>query len=176
MTKANRRKFVVSELSFAGRKVLIECFDNIWGCDDPITAQICDGEFDEQESLRLWAFAVSSAPANATVLDVGAFAGLYSLVAAKIRPDVKAIAFEPSTMTYGRLARNVLWNKLDTRVVAANLAVSDEAATISLPHAFGLYTLFPESGLIARMWITPRVPPALCLTRLWTRAIDVRIF
>ncbi len=50
-------------------------------------------------------------------------------------------------MTYGRLARNVLWNKLDTRVVAANLAVSDEAATISLPHAFGLYTLSPGERL-----------------------------
>jgi FkbM family methyltransferase len=85
--------------------------------------------------LRLWAFAVRAAPANSVVLDVGAFAGLYSLVATSVRIDVRAIAFEPATMTYGRLARNILWNQLDMRVIAANLAVSDQAASITFIHA-----------------------------------------
>jgi FkbM family methyltransferase len=147
MTKSNRRKFVLTELSFAGGTVLMESFDNPWGSDDPITDQICKGEFDEQESLRLWAFALSTAPAHTTVLDVGAFAGLYSLLAARIRPDARSVAFEPATMTYGRLTKNILWNKLDTNVVAANLAVSDTTAIVTLPHAFGLYTLSPGEKL-----------------------------
>lgn len=121
--------------------------DMPWGEDDPIVKQLRDGDFDEHESLTFWSFIVRNAPQNACVLDVGAFAGLFSLVAACLREDILSIAFEPSAMTFGRLVQNIQRNEMDTRILPMHLAAWKSDEVIQLPHVYGAYTLCPGEGL-----------------------------
>jgi FkbM family methyltransferase len=141
------RQFCLSRISFLNRSYLATSFIDPWGEDDPITRQILEGEFDEIESLNYWAFFVSSAPNSSLVLDVGAFTGLFALVAGSLRSDVKAIAFEPAAVTFGRLTENIRWNKRDMQVIPANLAASDRTGFLRLPHQFGILSMSPGESL-----------------------------
>ena len=118
-----------------------------WGRDDQVIDHIHAGTFDELESLRLWLFAISMAPLNYLALDVGAYSGLYSLLAAASRPDIKSVALEPGTITYGRLARNISWNSMELQIIAANLAASDTSGPVTLPHAYGIFSMNSGDGL-----------------------------
>jgi FkbM family methyltransferase len=137
------RQFSLSRIEFLSSSFLVSTFIDPWGEDDPITHQIHESSFDEEESLNYWAFFTSNAPPDAVVLDVGAFAGLFSLVAVALRPGVKAVAFEASTVTFGRLISNILWNGFDLRVIPVNLAASNKLGFISFPHAFGIFSMSP---------------------------------
>lgn len=143
----NRRTFSISEIAFADKSFSMVGVQNTWGADDPILEQIKSGTFDEIETIARWRFAVERATPHSFVLDVGAYAGLFSLVAASARPDIRALAFEPSTMTYGRLVQNILWNRFDWKIIPVNLAASDVEAQITMPHAWGIYTMSPGERL-----------------------------
>ena len=137
------RIFTISEICFLQHSFLAESFVHPWGEDDPIIAQIHAGTFDEPQTLNFWCCMVANLPSNSIVIDVGSFTGLFSLVTTALRPDVKSLAFEPSTVTFGRLISNILWNNLDLRVIPANLAASGQEEDIPFPHAFGIYTMSP---------------------------------
>jgi hypothetical protein len=70
---------------------LVESFINPWGEDDPITAQIHAGTFDEPHTLNFWCSLVANAPANSLVIDVGSFTGLFSLVTTAMRWDIRSL-------------------------------------------------------------------------------------
>ena len=127
-----------------------------WGRDDQVIDHIHAGTFDELESLRLWLFAISMAPLNYLALDVGAYSGLYSLLAAASRPDIKSVALEPGTITYGRLARNISWNSMELQIIAANLAASDTSGPVTLPHAYGIFSMNSGDGQDNPLSITPK--------------------
>jgi FkbM family methyltransferase len=141
------RTFTVSKFEFADCSFLMESMIYPWGRDDQVVEHIHAGTFDELESLRLWMFAVSTAPQNYLALDVGAYSGLYSLLAVASRPDIKSVALEPGTITYGRLARNVSWNSMEVRILAANLAASNISGPVTLPHAYGIFSMNSGDGL-----------------------------
>ncbi|MEL6480225.1 MAG: FkbM family methyltransferase [Pseudomonadota bacterium] len=61
---------------------------------------------------------------SARVLDVGAFSGLYGLVAAAAAPAAEVVAVEAARRTYGRLLSNVQANGFDGRMRAINRAVA----------------------------------------------------
>lgn len=60
-------------------------------------------------------------------LDIGANIGIYSLYAARAR-GVQVIAFEPESLNYALLNRNIFLNGLDQKVKAYPMALSDESA------------------------------------------------
>lgn len=76
----------------------------------------------EPMSTRLWRGWAAEA---ACVLDIGAFSGLYSLLAASVSPRVEVLAVEAARRTYGRLLSNIQANGLEGRVRAVNRAASD---------------------------------------------------
>jgi methylase of polypeptide subunit release factors len=63
----------------------------------------------ESLSLRLWR---ELARHSGSVLDVGAFTGVYSLTAARANPEAEVYCFEPVKRTFGRLVINLKANRL----------------------------------------------------------------
>jgi len=60
-------------------------------------------------------------------LDIGANIGLYSLYAAFSR-GVDVVAFEPESLNYALLNRNIFTNQIDRKIKSYCLALSDEVA------------------------------------------------
>ena len=77
----------------------------------------------EPELTRLW---VDWASTAATVLDVGAYTGLMSLLAALINPECHVHAIEPVERTVERLRINLRVNGVLDRVTTHARAASDE--------------------------------------------------
>jgi FkbM family methyltransferase len=73
-------------------------------------------------------------PQGATVVDVGANLGAFSLNLAVRRPDLSFQAFEPVGYTHGFLAANVRRNKLEGRVRLHRAAVSDKPGTVEITN------------------------------------------
>ena len=65
------------------------------------------------------------ARASSIVLDIGANAGVYSMIAGAANPNSKIIAFEPVPETYKRLVNHVHMNGLDDRCVLCKEAASN---------------------------------------------------
>ncbi len=141
------RRFCLSRIEFLDSGFLLATFIDPWGEDDPITKQIHDGTFDEGETLNYWTFFTAHASPGAVVIDVGAFVGLFSFVATALRSDIKAVAFEASAVTFGRLVNNIGWNGFDLRVVPVNLAASSKRDFITFPHAFGIFSMSPGESI-----------------------------
>lgn len=135
------RSVFINSISVAGVSFLMESMINPWGEDDQVVDAVIGNRFDEGVSLNIWAELIKNSEPGSLFLDVGAYTGIYSLAAASIRPDIKCVAFEPSTITFGRLAKNILLNGFDTRVIPANLAVASQSSHIRFPHRFGIYSL-----------------------------------
>lgn len=74
----------------------------------------------EPETLE-W---IDSIPQNATLWDIGANVGLYSIYAAKSR-GCKVFSFEPSVFNLELLARNIFLNNLHNQIAIIPLALSD---------------------------------------------------
>lgn len=90
-------------------------------------------------------------------LDIGAYSGLFSLVAARANPHIKAMAFEILPSTYTLLTRNVLANNLHQRIEPRLVALGEEAGSLTMPLDTGL------SGL----------PTSLSLGSKFSNGIDV---
>ena len=65
-------------------------------------------------------------------LDIGANNGLYSILAAKTRPDAKVVAFEPYSLARDVLLENLAVNGVEHKVVVHDLALSDSAGEARL--------------------------------------------
>ena len=75
----------------------------------------------ESESMRIW---VALCARAASIVDVGANTGVYSLVAKTVNPDALVTAFEPVERIYQKLVGNVRANGLDIKTHA--VALSDQ--------------------------------------------------
>lgn len=75
----------------------------------------------EPMSMQLWRERAGSA---SSILDIGAFSGVYSLCAAAASPNSRIYAVEAARRTYGRLLVNTQINKLSHRIDCTNKAVS----------------------------------------------------
>jgi FkbM family methyltransferase len=75
-------------------------------------------------------------------LDVGANNGVYSVIAASVKPDIQIVAFEPVPQIADLLRRNIALNGLEGQVKVVEVALSDTdgEAPIFLPD--------PGHGLI----------------------------
>jgi FkbM family methyltransferase len=87
---------------------------------------------DPAERLKLRTLELLSKSA-ATFLDVGAYAGLYALIAARSNPELKAIAYEIVPENYLLTVRNILENDLARRVEAKLRGIGEREGTLRLP-------------------------------------------
>ena len=84
----------------------------------------CRMQFLEYEPGTRAAFA-RLARISRTVVDVGAYAGLYSLIAAAANTECSVVAFEPSPTAFRLLERNIEVNSLDLRIRAVPFGLAD---------------------------------------------------
>lgn len=89
----------------------------------------------------------------ATVVDVGAYIGVYSLLAARANPAARVIAFEPFPRSRERLLRNIELSgvgNVEVRAAAAGAeageAIFHHAVTTGLPSSAGLSPVLLEDG------------------------------
>lgn len=85
------------------------------------------------------------------VVDVGAYVGFYTVLAACVNPDSRVFAFEPHPDAYRRLRRNVDLNRL-ANVECHDLALG-EAADIADLH--GVPGHLPTSSSLSLEFMTP---------------------
>jgi FkbM family methyltransferase len=88
---------------------------------NPMTAWRVDTLFDKEPDTIRW---LAQIPEGATLVDVGANVGMYSVFAAVVR-GAKVFAFEPESQNYALLNANIASNGLSEQVVAFPLALSD---------------------------------------------------
>lgn len=141
------RWFEVSKVHFLEKDLLLSSIRIGHEHDDPILDQVLQGKFDENFSLAFWSFMAAAAAPGELFVDVGAFSGIYSLLAVKTNSQIKVVAFEPSTVTFGRLAQNIRINGLDIQIIPLNVAASDKVGFSSFPHQYGIYNLCPGECL-----------------------------
>lgn len=98
----------------------------------------------ETLSMLIWRRLVRQ---SRRVLDVGAFTGVYALLAAVANPDAEVHAFEPVPRMFGRLLDNLIVNRLGVRVYSHDVALSDRARSTWINLARGPLTLSAGSSL-----------------------------
>ena len=81
----------------------------------------------EHGSLRLWRGIVQELPAEACVLDVGAYHGEYALLTYGLRPDLHVVAFEPNP-TQLQTLRGVC---ADTPIVIEATALAETSGNVT---------------------------------------------
>lgn len=101
----------------------------------------------EPMSIRLWRERARTAE---TVLDVGAFSGIYSLCAASFNPDCRIYAVEAARRTYGRLLVNIQTNGLSRRITPINQAISADRGTVRFQRFRGENILGVGDGFVAK--------------------------
>ncbi|MET0371910.1 MAG: FkbM family methyltransferase [Sphingobium sp.] len=137
------RILAINALRFGAVGFHMHCVVNEWSEDDPIVRQVLDDQFDEDESLAIWYYLARQAQNGSLMIDVGAYAGLYSLVAAIANAEIRVAAFEAAAVTYGRLVANIMLNGMEGRICGAHLAAWDREAAVRLPHRYGIYSMCP---------------------------------
>lgn len=147
--EVQRPELVINEVYADDVPILIESVLNPWGDDDNVVEAIHAGSYPDAASVRLWTLLAQKAGAGEILIDVGAYTGIFSLVAARSSWVGKIVAFEPSALTYGRLVQNITLNGAASRVVPCNLAVTSAERTLSMPHRWGHYTLCSGDGIEA---------------------------
>ena len=85
----------------------------------------CSGAAGVATNLRRFRFFFSLAQQAQTTIDVGAYVGFYTLIAAHANPSGRVYSFEPMSDVFERLRSNVALNGLEN-VLCINSAVGDE--------------------------------------------------
>lgn len=113
----------------------------------------------EPETSRTLRFLFERA---STFVDVGANCGLYSVLGALWNPSLKVTAFEPVPAIFSRLKKNVLLNRLESRIHCENVALSSKSgkATLFLPPGESL-DLETTATLVSDSWQATKVSPLL---------------
>lgn len=73
-------------------------------------------------------------PHNATVIDVGAHIGTFSLLLASMAPQGTIYALEPSDDTFEVLKKNTIENRLQERMIPHKLALYNSNSKVKLYH------------------------------------------
>lgn len=115
----------VYEVSLFGTKFLIQ--------SGPRDDHFLDLEKDglrtwEHEALSLWASEVRTAE---IAVDIGAYLGIYSILAAKLGCP-RVLALEPNSSNFVQLQKNLSLNDLGESVESRRVAVGDESKTVTM--------------------------------------------
>lgn len=154
-------ELVINELYADDVPILLESVLNPWGDDDNVVEAILAGTYRDAASIKLWTLLALKAGAGTIMIDVGAYTGIFSLVAAKGSWVDKIVAFEPSAVTYGRLVQNITLNGARSRLVPCNLAITAAEATLTMPHRWGHYALCSGDAIEAEDY--DHTQPTFCI-------------
>jgi len=136
------RKLVITDVKFGCNTMKLLTFISSWGEDDSIVGDsMVSGGYDETESISLWRYISSKLNINDIVIDIGAYVGFWSIIATLENRNIRSIAFEPSSATYGRLLSNIYLNGLDTNILPCHLAISNNSNLLKLKHHYGVYSI-----------------------------------
>jgi FkbM family methyltransferase len=130
----------LNKCHFGNAGFLMESFSMPWGEDDQVVEVMAASPNalpSEHSSLCCWHYILRQVPSNSVVLDIGAYSGVYSLLATTARPDIRAICFEPSCVTYSRLVNNIKLNKLYERIIPFHGAAGSTHTSVILKHKYG---------------------------------------
>jgi len=83
----------------------------------------------------------------ATFLDIGAYGGLYALIAARCNPQLRAIAYEIVPENYFLMTRNIVENDLVERVEARLCGIGDNNSKIRVPAKMRAASLMSSISL-----------------------------
>lgn len=100
----------------------------------------------EAASVAIW---LEIARVSTRVADVGAFTGLYGMLAQVAAPEAKVIHVEPNSAVRARLSMNLVANGLFDKIAVVPFAVSKDIGTLALHIAWGESILDTGSSLIA---------------------------
>lgn len=100
----------------------------------------------EAASVAIW---LEIARVSTKVADVGAFTGLYGMLAQIAVPSAKVIQVEPNSAVRARLSMNLVANDLFGKISVVPYAVAKEIGTLALHIAWGESILDTGSSLIA---------------------------
>lgn len=154
-------EFVINRIFADDASFLMESILAPWGADDNVVEAIVDGSYTDRSTIKLWSLLASRTRAGEVVADVGAYTGIFSLIAAKSSWLCKIVAFEPSAVTFGRLVKNITLNGAASRVVPCNLAITAQETILSMPHKWGHYTLCSGEAFDAED--SDHTQPAFCI-------------
>ena len=109
-----KKKSIYSRLSFTRDvKATIEKREIFFHChNEQISNSIFyTGFFGDYEgqTIKMW-YEICKKLQYKTILDIGAYTGLFSLVAALVNPNAKIHAYEPNPVTFGFLKKNLSLN------------------------------------------------------------------
>lgn len=128
----------------------------------------------EAASVSAW---VAVARQSQQIADIGAFTGLYTLLAQKASPQSKVVTVEPNSASRARLFNNVVWNGCDRSRVMP-YAVSDEIGTLPLFVPMGADLLdtgasLNRGALVSRTEIVACAPIDSIMAQCNTTAPDL---
>lgn len=88
---------------------------------------------------------------SSLILDIGAYSGVYGLMAAASNPNANVVMFEPNPKMAAQIRENLLINDLRARVALHQLALSNFEGTTSLflsteTHTAGIASIEYEPG------------------------------
>lgn len=111
--------------------------------DDPVVSGAIALGVYERGALERWRSLIHD---GMTVLDIGSNIGLYTLVAARLNPSGRVIAFEPSSENASIMEAMVLKNKLPNVTLIRSAAgdTSSRAMLYLERHNKGLHSLIPS--------------------------------
>lgn len=92
-----------------------------------------DGRLPDAADMLAIRMAEAMAKEADLFLDIGAYTGLFSLVAARSNPTIRVLAFEILPSTYTLLTRNVLANNLHQRIEPRLVALGEAPGTLRMP-------------------------------------------
>jgi FkbM family methyltransferase len=127
------------EFTFGGGASKIKLIDIK---DDPITLASKNriSGF-EPFSIQVWKKLCQEEDINGIIWDVGAFIGVYGLIAAKASQDNRVYCFEPSGAPFYRMLGHIHLNELWGQIFPLKIALSDQTTVVQLYHPFGWYVL-----------------------------------
>lgn len=106
-------------------------FRYVASADDQVARKIIWQGFGRWEATTVPVFYKLAGSARG-FLDIGAYSGIYTLLACTANPTLAAVAFEPNPDAYRMLSANIVANRLGDRVSAVQSAVSDTSGSVIL--------------------------------------------
>ena len=112
--------------------------------DDVVEVYRITGCF-EPASLMVW---FELARQSSYALDVGAYTGIYALVAAGANSEIKVAAVEPAKQEFSRLCLNIRINQFQAQIAPLNFAAGDRIDECLLNHYDYIYCISSGSTLL----------------------------
>ena len=104
----------------------------------------------EKGSTKLWIDICKNLPSEATIVDVGAYTGYYSLLASEYCSDNPTIyAYEPMPDNYQRLIKNT---KKEFNIFCHDQAISDNEGTANL-YRFAVNKYLTSGASLKQDWL-----------------------